>query len=415
MLYKIEVFFVIMILCEIVQELDWYIVGQYDVKCVVVIVLCNCWCCMQLLVELCNEVMFKNILMIGLIGVGKIEIVCCLVMLVNVLFVKVEVICFIEVGYVGKDVEQIICDFVDMVVKLYCEQVKVCVCNQVEECVEDCIFDVLLLCCSIGIGFDVEVVCNELFVQDNEMWIKFCCMLCNGELDECEIELEVLVNVGVDIMILLGMEEMGQQLCQMFFSMGGVKVQKCMLSIKVVCLLLIEEEVGKLVNEDDICSVVIEVCEQYGIVFIDEIDKVVKCGEVGVFGGDVLCEGVQCDLLLLVEGFNVFIKYGMVKIDYILFIVFGVFYLVKFSDLIFELQGCFLIWVELGVFSKNDFVCIFIELKVVLIKQYEVLLFIEGVLVVFIVDVVDCLVEIVFQVNEWQENIGVCCFYMVFE
>ncbi|WP_422509316.1 ATP-dependent protease ATPase subunit HslU [Stenotrophomonas sp. GZD-301] len=413
--HKIEVSSATMTPREIVQELDRHIVGQHDAKRAVAIALRNRWRRMQLPAELRNEVMPKNILMIGPTGVGKTEIARRLATLANAPFVKVEATRFTEVGYVGKDVEQIIRDLADTAVKLYREQAKVRVRNQAEERAEDRILDALLPRRSAGIGFDAEAARNEPSAQDNETRIKFRRMLRNGELDEREIELEVSANVGVDIMTPPGMEEMGQQLRQMFSSMGGAKAQKRTLSIKAARPLLIEEEAGKLVNEDDIRSAAIEACEQHGIVFIDEIDKVAKRGEAGASGGDVSREGVQRDLLPLVEGSNVSTKYGTVKTDHILFIASGAFHLAKPSDLIPELQGRFPIRVELGALSKNDFVRILTEPKAALTKQYEALLLTEGVSVAFTADAVDRLAEIAFQVNERQENIGARRLHTVLE
>ncbi|MCC7633709.1 ATP-dependent protease ATPase subunit HslU [Stenotrophomonas rhizophila] len=413
--HKIEVSSATMTPREIVQELDRHIVGQHDAKRAVAIALRNRWRRMQLPVELRNEVMPKNILMIGPTGVGKTEIARRLATLANAPFVKVEATRFTEVGYVGKDVEQIIRDLADTAVKLYREQAKVRVRTQAEERAEDRILDALLPRRSVGIGFDAEAARNEPSAQDNETRIKFRRMLRNGELDEREIELEVSANVSMDIMTPPGMEEMGQQLRQMFSSMGGAKAQKRTLSIKAARPLLVEEEAGKLVNEDDIRSAAIEACEQHGIVFIDEIDKVAKRGEAGSSGGDVSREGVQRDLLPLVEGSNVSTKYGTIKTDHILFIASGAFHLAKPSDLIPELQGRFPIRVELGALSKQDFVRILTEPKAALTKQYEALLQTEGVSMKFTDDAVDRLAEIAFQVNERQENIGARRLHTVLE
>ncbi|WP_313174610.1 ATP-dependent protease ATPase subunit HslU [Stenotrophomonas sp.] len=415
MSHKIEVSSATMTPREIVQELDRHIVGQHDAKRAVAIALRNRWRRMQLPVELRNEVMPKNILMIGPTGVGKTEIARRLATLANAPFVKVEATRFTEVGYVGKDVEQIIRDLADTAVKLYREQAKVRVRTQAEEKAEDRILDALLPRRSVGIGFDPEAARNEPSAADNETRIKFRRMLRAGELDEREIELDVAANVSMDIMTPPGMEEMGQQLKSMFANLGSAKSNKRTLSIKAARPLLIEEEAGKLVNEDDIRTAAIEACEQHGIVFIDEIDKVAKRSDAGSSGGDVSREGVQRDLLPLVEGSNVSTKYGTVKTDHILFIASGAFHLAKPSDLIPELQGRFPIRVELGALSKNDFVRILTEPKAALTKQYEALLATEGVKVNFTAEAVDRLAEIAFQVNERQENIGARRLHTVLE
>ncbi|MBN8793517.1 MAG: ATP-dependent protease ATPase subunit HslU [Stenotrophomonas nitritireducens] len=412
---KIEVSSATMTPREIVQELDRHIVGQHDAKRAVAIALRNRWRRMQLPAELRNEVMPKNILMIGPTGVGKTEIARRLATLANAPFVKVEATRFTEVGYVGKDVEQIVRDLADTAVKLYREQAKVRVRTQAEEKAEDRILDALLPRRSVGIGFDADAARNEPSAQDNETRIKFRRMLRNGELDEREIELEVAANVSMDIMTPPGMEEMGQQLRSMFANLGSGKSNKRTLTIKAARPLLVEEEAGKLVNEDDIRSAAIEACEQHGIVFIDEIDKVAKRGDSNSSGGDVSREGVQRDLLPLVEGSNVSTKYGTVKTDHILFIASGAFHLAKPSDLIPELQGRFPIRVELGALSKDDFVRILTEPKAALTKQYEALLATEGVKVSFTADAIDRLAEIAFQVNERQENIGARRLHTVLE
>ncbi len=400
---------------EIVQELDRHIVGQHDAKRAVAIALRNRWRRMQLPAELRDEVMPKNILMIGPTGVGKTEIARRLATLANAPFVKVEATRFTEVGYVGKDVEQIIRDLADTAVKLYREQAKTRVRNQAEERAEDRILDALLPKRSGGIGFDPEAARNEPSAQDSETRIKFRRMLRNGELDDREIELEIAANVSMDIMTPPGMEEMGQQLKSMFANLGGSKSNKRTVTIKAARPLLQEEEAGKLVNEEDIRSAAIEACEQNGIVFIDEIDKVAKRGDAGSSGGDVSREGVQRDLLPLVEGSNVSTKYGTVKTDHILFVASGAFHLAKPSDLIPELQGRFPIRVELSALSKQDFIRILTEPKAALTKQYEALLLTEGVTIAFTEDAVDRLAEIAFQVNERQENIGARRLHTVLE
>jgi ATP-dependent HslUV protease ATP-binding subunit HslU len=400
---------------EIVQELDRHIVGQHDAKRAVAIALRNRWRRMQLPDALRNEVMPKNILMIGPTGVGKTEIARRLATLANAPFVKVEATRFTEVGYVGKDVEQIVRDLADTAVKLYREQAKTRVRTQAEERAEDRILDALLPRRSAGIGFDPDAARNEPSAQDNDTRSKFRRMLRAGELDEREIELDVAVNVSMDIMTPPGMEEMGQQLRQMFSNLGGSKSQSRKLTIKAARPLLIEEEAGKLVNEDDVRAMAIEACEQHGIVFIDEIDKVAKRGEAGSSGGDVSREGVQRDLLPLVEGSNVSTKYGTVKTDHILFIASGAFHLAKPSDLIPELQGRFPIRVELSALSKDDFIRILTEPKAALSKQYEALLLTEGVTLSFTEDAIDRLAEIAFLVNERQENIGARRLHTVLE
>ncbi|MCW0367453.1 ATP-dependent protease ATPase subunit HslU [Xanthomonas sacchari] len=400
---------------EIVQELDRHIVGQHEAKRAVAIALRNRWRRMQLPDALRNEVMPKNILMIGPTGVGKTEIARRLATLANAPFVKVEATRFTEVGYVGKDVEQIVRDLADTAVKLYREQAKTRVRTQAEERAEDRILDVLLPRRSAGIGFDPEAARNEPSAQDSDTRSKFRRMLRAGELDEREIELDVAVNVSMDIMTPPGMEEMGQQLRQMFSNLGGGKSQSRKLTIKAARPLLIEEEAGKLVNEDDVRAAAIEACEQHGIVFIDEIDKVAKRSEAGATGGDVSREGVQRDLLPLVEGSNVSTKYGTVKTDHILFIASGAFHLAKPSDLIPELQGRFPIRVELSALSKDDFIRILTEPKAALTKQYEALLLTEGVSLRFTDDAIARLAEIAFLVNERQENIGARRLHTVLE
>ncbi|MHC9086440.1 ATP-dependent protease ATPase subunit HslU [Luteimonas sp. RIT-PG2_3] len=405
---------------EIVQELDRHIVGQSSAKRAVAIALRNRWRRAQLPDDLRNEVMPKNILMIGPTGVGKTEIARRLATLANAPFVKVEATRFTEVGYVGKDVEQIIRDLADTAVKLYREQAKQRVRTQAEERAEDRIIDALLPrreAPSSGFGFTNTATVDigaEPSSKESETRQKLRRQLRAGELDQREIELEIAASAGVDIMTPPGMEEMGQQLRQMFSNLGGGKTHKRSLTIKAARPQLIEEEAGKLVNEDEVREAAIEACEQHGIVFIDEIDKVAKRGE-NIGGGDVSREGVQRDLLPLVEGSTVSTKYGSVKTDHILFIASGAFHLAKPSDLIPEMQGRFPIRVELTALSKQDFVRILTEPKAALTKQYVELLKTEGVGLTFADDAVDRLAEIAAQVNERQENIGARRLHTVLE
>ncbi len=400
---------------EIVQELDRHIIGQGAAKRAVAIALRNRWRRMQLDDALRDEVMPKNILMIGPTGVGKTEIARRLATLANAPFVKVEATRFTEVGYVGKDVEQIVRDLVDTAVKMYREQAKARVRTQAEASAEDRILDALLprRQPASGFGFGAEagaatgtldVGSGEAHDKANDTRQKLRKQLREGALDDREIEIETEINVGVDIMAPPGMEDMGQQLRQMFSNLAGSKTHTRKLTVRAARVQLIEEEAGKLVNEDDVREAAIDACEQHGIVFIDEIDKVAKRSDS--HGADVSREGVQRDLLPLVEGSTVSTKYGSVKTDHILFIASGAFHLAKPSDLIPELQGRFPIRVELGALGKDDFVRILTEPKASLTLQYVELLKTEGVALRFEPDAIERLAEIAAIVNERQENIG---------
>ena len=408
---------------EIVQELDRHIIGQADAKRAVAIALRNRWRRMQLAEDLRNEVMPKNILMIGPTGVGKTEIARRLATLANAPFVKVEATRFTEVGYVGKDVEQIIRDLADTSVKMFRQQAKQRMRTRAEENAEDRVLDALLPrreTPAPGFGFGPQQSATvdigaEPSSQESDTRRKLRQRLRAGELDDREIELDLSMSGGVDIMTPPGMEEMGQQLRQMFSNLGGGKTQKRKMTIRAARPLLIEEEAGKLVNEDEVREAAIEAAEQHGIVFLDEIDKVARRSEGGGSGADVSREGVQRDLLPLVEGSTVSTKYGPVKTDHILFIASGAFHMAKPSDLVPELQGRFPIRVELAALTKDDFVRILTEPKAALTTQYVELLKTEGVELEFGTDAIERLAEIAAQVNERQENIGARRLHTVLE
>ena len=392
---------------EIVNELDRWIIGQNAAKRAVAVALRNRWRRMQLDPELRREVTPKNILMIGPTGVGKTEIARRLATLANAPFVKVEATRFTEVGYVGKDVEQIIRDLIDTAVKMQREQAKSRVRSQAEDRAEDRILDALLPRRNDSAGWPQE----DQGEGDTRQKLRK--QLREGKLDEREIDLETSLNVGVDIMAPPGMEEMGQQLHQMFSQLAGTKTQKRALKISAARPLLIEEEAGKMVNEDEIRQQAIDQAEQQGIVFIDEIDKVAKRSEG--YGADVSREGVQRDLLPLVEGSTVSTKYGPVKTDHILFIASGAFHMAKPSDLIPELQGRFPIRVELSSLSREDFRRILTEPNSALTKQYQALLGTEGVTIDFTDDAIERLADIAYMVNETTENIGARRLHTVLE
>jgi ATP-dependent HslUV protease ATP-binding subunit HslU len=397
---------------EIVNELDRFIIGQDDAKRAVAIALRNRWRRMQLEPAMRNEVTPKNILMIGPTGVGKTEIARRLATLARAPFVKVEATKFTEVGYVGKDVESIIRDLADMAYKLTRDQAKERVHTQAEDRAEDRILDALLPRRQPASDWDAPA--QEPAIESDTRQ-KLRKQLREGALDDREIELDVSLNVGVEIVSPPGMEEMGQQLQQMFQNLGGQKTQKRKLAIKAARPLLIDEEASKLLNEEEIRAEAVEACEQNGIVFIDEIDKVAQRMDRGGSAAGVSREGVQRDLLPLVEGSTVSTKYGPIKTDHMLFIASGAFSLAKPSDLIPELQGRLPIRVELSALSVEDFKRILREPNNALTKQYEALLATEGVSLEFVDSGIDRLAEVAFRVNETTENIGARRLHTVME
>jgi len=384
---------------EIVHELDSHIIGQNDAKRAVAIALRNRWRRMQLDEALRNEVTPKNILMIGPTGVGKTEIARRLAKLARSPFIKVEATKFTEVGYVGKEVETIIRDLADMAIKMVKEDEMNRVKHIAEEAAEERILDVLLPPARDGFG-------NDEATADSSTRQVFRKKLREGKLDDKEIELDLAASpMGVEIMAPPGMEDMTSQLQSMFQNMSNEKTSKRKLKIKDAFKVLQEEEAAKIVNQDDIKQKAIEAVEQNGIVFIDEIDKICKRADSNS-GGDVSREGVQRDLLPLVEGSTVSTKHGMIKTDHILFIASGAFQMAKPSDLIPELQGRLPIRVELKALTTEDFVRILTEPFASLTEQYIALLATEGVDITFSEEGIQAIANAAWQVNETTENIG---------
>ncbi len=383
---------------EIVHELDRHIVGQSDAKRAVAIALRNRWRRMQLPEELRNEVTPKNILMIGPTGVGKTEIARRLAKLANAPFIKIEATKFTEVGYVGRDVESIIRDLADMAIKMLREQEMSKVQHRASDAAEERILDALLP--PARGGYD-----NDEKPTDSTTRQLFRKKLREGQLDDKEIEIEVSNKpVGVEIMAPPGMEDMTSQLQNMFSSLGNDRKQNRKLKVKDALKQLQDEEAAALVKEDEIKAKAIDLVEQNGIVFLDEIDKVAKRTEAT--GGDVSREGVQRDLLPLIEGSTVNTKFGMIKTDHILFIASGAFHLAKPSDLIPELQGRLPIRVELSPLTPEDFRRILTEPNASLTRQYQALLKTEGVNIEFATDGIERIAEMAYEVNERTENIG---------
>lgn len=384
---------------EIVQELDKHIVGQNDAKRAVAIALRNRWRRMQVDESLRDEITPKNILMIGPTGVGKTEIARRLAHLANAPFIKVEATKFTEIGYVGREVDSIIRDLVDMSVKATRAQEMTKVRHLAEEAAEKRILNALLPPARNEFGEPEED-------KENTTRQKFLEKLRNGELDDKEIELEIsAAPVGVEIMAPPGMEEMTSQLQGMFQNIGGDRKKTSKMLISRARKVILEEEAGKLLKEEDIKTRAVENAEQNGIVFIDEIDKVAKRADSGG-GADVSREGVQRDLLPLVEGCTVSTKYGMVNTDHILFIASGAFHLTKPSDLIPELQGRLPIRVELTALNAEDFERILTEPDAALTVQYKALMATEGLTINFTDDGVKQIAQSAFAVNQNAENIG---------
>ena len=393
---------------EIVSELDQHIIGQSDAKRAVAIALRNRWRRMQLQEPMRHEVTPKNILMIGPTGVGKTEIARRLAKLANAPFIKVEATKFTEVGYVGKEVDSIIRDLTDSAMKLVRQQEIVKNRAKAEEAAEERILDALLPAAKNQWG---EVENRDSQSNTRQVFRK---KLREGQLDDKEVEIDVAgVPMGVEIMAPPGMEDMTSQLQSMFENLSGSQTKKRKMKIKDALKTLIDDEAAKLVNPEELKQKAIDAVEQNGIVFIDEIDKICKKGEYS--GADVSREGVQRDLLPLVEGSTVNTKHGMVKTDHILFIASGAFQVARPSDLIPELQGRLPIRVELSALTAEDFERILTEPNASLTEQYKALMETEGVNIEFTQDAIKKIAEAAFRVNEKTENIGARRLHTVME
>ena len=393
---------------EIVSELDQHIIGQSDAKRAVAIALRNRWRRMQLQEPMRHEVTPKNILMIGPTGVGKTEIARRLAKLANAPFIKVEATKFTEVGYVGKEVDSIIRDLTDSAMKLIRQQEIVKNRAKPEEAAEERILDALLPAAKNQWG---EVENRDSQSNTRQIFRK---KLREGQLDDKEVEIDVAgVSMGVEIMAPPGMEDMTSQLQSMFENLSSSQTKKRKMKIKDALKTLIDDEAAKLVNPEELKQKAIDAVEQNGIVFIDEIDKICKKGEYS--GADVSREGVQRDLLPLVEGSTVNTKHGMVKTDHILFIASGAFQVARPSDLIPELQGRLPIRVELSALTAEDFERILTEPNASLTEQYKALMATEGVNIEFTQDAIKKIAEAAFRVNEKTENIGARRLHTVME
>jgi ATP-dependent HslUV protease ATP-binding subunit HslU len=389
---------------EIVEELDKHIIGQDSAKRAVAIALRNRWRRMQINDEaLREEIMPKNILMIGPTGVGKTEIARRLANLVEAPFIKVEATKFTEIGYVGRDVDSIIRDLADIGIKQQRELAMKKVQHPAEDAAEELILDILLPPARGLKPEEINTTTRQLFRKQ----------LREGQLDDQEVEIDVSVTpVGVEIMAPPGMEDLTSQLQSMFQQVGTGRTKTRKMTIKKALKILAEEEAGKLINEDDIKIRAIENIEQNGIVFIDEIDKVARHADQG---GEVSREGVQRDLLPLVEGCTVTTKYGMIKSDHILFIASGAFHTAKPSDLVAELQGRLPIRVELSALTTEDFIKILTDPFASLTEQYAALMATEGLTLTYAETGIRRIAEVAWQVNERTENIGARRLYTVME
>jgi ATP-dependent HslUV protease ATP-binding subunit HslU len=396
---------------EIVHELDKHVVGQDKAKRAVAIALRNRWRRQQVPEPLRHEIVPKNILMIGPTGVGKTEIARRLARLADAPFIKIEATKFTEVGYVGRDVDTIVRDLAEIAIKQGREAAMRKVRVSAQDAAEDRILEALLPPAR-EVGFFAQQ--KEAGAEDTSTRQKFRKKLREGELDDKEIEIELAqMNPQMEILAPPGMEELTQQIQGMFQNLGGGRKRLRKLKIKEALKLLTDEEAAKLVNEEELRAKALANVEQNGIVFLDEIDKIASRSEM--HGADVSRQGVQRDLLPLVEGTTVSTKYGMVRTDHVLFIASGAFHLAKPSDLIPELQGRFPIRVELGSLSVEDFVQILTSTDAALVRQYEALLATEGMAIDFRPDGIRRLAEIAFQVNEKTENIGARRLYTVME
>ncbi len=396
---------------EIVQELNKHIVGQDEAKRAVAIALRNRWRRVQVEEPLQSEITPKNILMIGPTGVGKTEIARRLARLAKAPFIKVEATKFTEVGYVGREVDSIVRDLMDVAVKMIRETAMEKVRHRAEDAAEERVLDALLPPPSAGVGFTADTAASA---DNSETRQKFRKMLREGKLDDKEIEIEIqALPVGIEIMAPPGMEEMTSQLQGMFQNLGASRSKTRKLKVGEAMKHLTDEEAAKMLDEEELKAEALEAVEQHGIVFLDEIDKVARRSDA--HGADVSREGVQRDLLPLVEGSTINTKYGMVKTDHILFIASGAFHVAKPSDLIPELQGRFPIRVELKSLTVDDFVRILTEPDASLTDQYSALIATEEVDLEFTESGVRRLAEVAFHVNENTENIGARRLHTVME